>query len=116
MRSSAHLTAICFVVTLVTASSAQTQKEIANAQAIASAKTIYFQDKSGVDVVGRKALAELSKWGRFQIVQDKKKADLILVLETDPHQGGNLIFSVWQTRAIDCDGHIDEDTDANYNT
>ena len=115
MRSSAHLAAICIVVTLLTASSAQTQKEIASPQAIASAKTIYFEDKSGVDAVGRKALAELSKWGRFQIVQDRKKADLILVLETDPHQGGNLIYSGGQTATIDSEGHIDEDTVPNYN-
>jgi TonB family protein len=115
MRFSAHLAAISLVVTLVTATSAQTQKEITNAHAIASAKTIYFEDKSGLDAVGKKALAELSKWGRFQIVQDRKKADLILVLETDPHQGGNLIYSGGQTGTIDSEGHIDEDNFPNYN-
>jgi hypothetical protein len=54
MRSSAHLLAICFVLILVAASPAQAQKEIANPQAIASAKTIYFDDKSGVEAVGKK--------------------------------------------------------------
>jgi hypothetical protein len=73
MRSSAHLAAICVVVTLVTASSAQTQKEIANPQEIASAKTIYFEDKSGVDAVGKKAASQIKKASyphgrRFEIV------------------------------------------------
>src|SRR5713226_7961815 len=106
MRSSAHLLAICFVLILVSAGPAQAQKEIANPQAIASAKTIYFDDKSGVDAVGKKTLAELSKWGRFQIVQDREKADLIIVLSTDPHRGGNLIFAGGQTGTIGSEGRI----------
>ena len=116
MRSSAHLLAAsCFVVILLAAGPSQAQKEIANPQVIVSAKTIYFEDKSGVDAVGKKALAELSKWGRFQIVQDRKNADLILVLSTDPHQGGNLIYSGGQTGTIDSQGHIEEDPVPNYN-
>jgi hypothetical protein len=45
-------------------------QEIANPRAIVSAKIIYFDDKSGSDAVAKKALAELSGWGRFQIVPD----------------------------------------------
>jgi TonB family protein len=115
MRSSVHLLAACFVGSLVTASSAPAQKEIVNSQAIVSAKTIYFEDKSGVDAVGNKALDELSKWGRFQIVQDRKKADLIIVLSTDPQRGGNLVFAGGQTGTIDSQGHIEEDPIPNYN-
>ena len=109
MRSLTHVLAICFAASLVPVASAQTQKEISNPQAIASAKTIYFEDKSGVDAVGKKASAELSKWGRFQIVQDPKKADLIILLSTDPGQGGNLIVSGGQTATIDSQGHVEED-------
>jgi TonB family protein len=115
MRSSAHLQAICLVLILMAASPAQAQKEIAYPQAIASAKTIYFDDKSGVDAVGKKALAELSKWGRFQIVSDRKKADLILVLSTDPKGAGNLILSGGQTGGIDSQGHVEEDPVPQYN-
>jgi len=99
---------------LVSARPSQAQKEIANSTLIASAMTIYFEDKSGVDAVGKKALAELSRWGRFKIVQEREKADLILVLSTDPHQGGNLIYS-GQTGTIDSEGHIEEDSVPNYN-
>jgi TonB family protein len=115
MRSSAHLQAICFVLIFATASPAQAPKEIANPQAIASAKTIYFDDKSGVDAVGKKALAELRRWGRFQIVSDRKKADLILVLSTDPKGAGNLILSGGQTGSIDSQGHVEEDPVPQYN-
>lgn len=109
MRPLTHALAICFAASLVGVASAQTQKEISSPQAIASAKTIYFDDKSGVDAVGKKASAELSKWGRFQIVSDPKKADLIVLLSTDPGQGGNLIVSGGQTATIDSQGHVEED-------
>jgi len=115
MWSSAHLLAICFVLILVAPSPVQAQKEIANPQAIASAKTIYFDDRSGVDAVGKKALAELSKWGRFQILSDRKKADLILVLSTDPKGAANLILSGGQTGSIDSGGHVEEDPVPQYN-
>ena len=74
MRSLAHLLELSasFVI-LAAAGLSQAQKEIANPQAIGSAKTIFFEDKSGVDVVGKKALAELRKWGRLQNVQDVER-------------------------------------------
>jgi TonB family protein len=115
VRPLAHLLAICFVLFLLTASPAQAQKEIANPQAIASAKTIYFEDQSGVEAVGKKARAELSKWGRFQIVSDRKRADLILVLSTDPKGADNLILSGGQTGSIDSGGHVEEDPVPQYN-
>ena len=110
-----HVLSICFATSLVSIASAQEQKEIANPQAIASAKTAYFEDKSGVDAVGKKAVAELSKWGRFQIVQDPKKADLIILLSTDPGQGGNLVVSGGQTATIDSQGHVEEDRVPTFN-
>ena len=115
MRSSAYFLATCFVESLLAAGSAFAQQEIANPRAIVSAKTIYFDDKSGSDAVAKKALAELSNWGRFQIVQDKKTADLIIVLSTDPQRGGNLILSGGQTGTIDSEGRIEEDRIPDYN-
>lgn len=115
MRLLTYVLVICFATSLASVASAQAQNEVANSQAIASAKTIYFEDKSGVDAVGRKASAELSKWGRFQIVQDPKKADLIILLSTDPGQGGNLIVSGGQTATIDSQGHVEEDRIPTFN-
>lgn len=64
--------------------------------------------------MGKKALTELTRWGKFQIVQDRKKADLVLVLSTDPHRGGNLIVSGGQTGTVDSHGHVEEDPVPNY--
>ena len=52
-----------------------------------SAKTIYFKNETGSDAVGTNALAALKKWRRFRIVQDQKKADLILLLSLERYQG-----------------------------
>ena len=67
MRCPIHLLAICLLAILVAARPSLAQKEIVNAQAIAPAKTIYFEDKSGVDAVGKKALAELSSWDDLKL-------------------------------------------------
>jgi hypothetical protein len=64
--------------------------------------------------VGAAALAQLKKWGRFQIVQDKKSADLILLLTADPYHGGYIIFASGQTGTVDS-GHVQEDRVPNYN-
>jgi len=55
--------------------SAHAQKQMAKSPKILSAKTVYFDNQTGVDAVGNAAVAQLKKWGRFQIVQDKKAAD-----------------------------------------
>jgi TonB family protein len=115
MRRLAHLLAICLAGSLVASTSAQTQKEITDPQVIASAKTIYFQDDSGADAVGKKASAELGKWARFQIVRNPQKADLTLLLTTDPGQGGDLILAGGQTASIDPDGHVEEDRVPTFN-
>ncbi len=115
MQCSAQVATACLVARLMTPGSAQAQNEIANPGVIASAKTVYFEDKSGVDAVGQRTLAELAKWGRFKVVKDPKRADLIMVLETDPGQGGDLILSGGQTATIDPGGHVSEDSIPNHN-
>ena len=115
MRPSIHLRVVCLLGGLVTVSQALAQNEIPNPRVILSAKTIFLDDQSGKDAVGKKTLAELGKWGRFQIVQNRKSADLILVLSTDPGRGGNVILSGGQTAGIDSQGHVAEDSIPNYN-
>ena len=51
---------------------------------ILAAKIAFFEDRTGVPEVGKVALDELKKWGRFQILADKTQADLILVLSASP--------------------------------
>ena len=109
MRLLTYHLAACLISILAVASSAEAQTEVTNAQSLASAKSVYFDDKSGSAGVGKKALLELYNWGRFQIVHNPKNADLILLLTTDPDHGGNLILSGGQTGTIDSRGRVDED-------
>jgi hypothetical protein len=91
------------------------QKQPAHSAQILAAKTIYFDNQTGSDAVGKNALAQLKKWGKFQVVQDRKQADLIFLLSADPYRGGNLILAGGQTGSVDSDGHINEDKIPNYN-
>lgn len=47
---------------------------------VLAAKTIYLQNESGRADIADHAYTELKTWGRYQIVDAKEKADLILVL------------------------------------
>jgi hypothetical protein len=112
MRSSARLFA-AILITTFSAVSLPAQKRLS--PRILTAKSAYFDDQLGVAVVGDKAVAQLKKWGRFQIVQDRKQADLILVLSADPYKGGQIIVSGGQTGTMDKDGNVDVDPVPNYN-
>ncbi len=91
------------------------QKQLARSPQIQSAKTVYFDNRTGSDAVGAATLAQLKKWGRFQIVSDKKLADLVFLLSADPYNGGYIIFASGQTGTMDSNGHIQEDRIPNYN-
>jgi hypothetical protein len=54
------------------------QKQVQSPR-ILSAKTVYFDNETGSDAVGKNALAQLRKWGKFVVVPDLKSADLILL-------------------------------------
>jgi len=115
MRNSAFLVAVFIFACLVAPLSAHGQKQLAKSPKILSSKTVYFEDRTGVDAVGAAALAQLKKWGRFQIVRDKKLADLIFLLSADPYNGGYIIFASGQTGTVDSGGHVQEDRVPNFN-
>lgn len=115
MRISVCLLVVLILVGLISTSSSTGQKQLARSPRILSARTVYFDNRTGSDAVGNSALAELKKWGKFQIVPDQKQADLIFFLSADPYRGGNIIKSGGQTGSIDSEGHIDEDPIPNYN-
>jgi len=114
MRFFSHLPVLAALASTIAPIAAQPQKRLARSARIQSAKSVYFEDKTGVDAVGNKALAQLKRWGRFQIVKDRKQADLIFILSADPYKGGYIIASGGQTGTVE-NGHIDEDRVPNYN-
>lgn len=91
------------------------QKQLAQSPRILNAKTVCFLNRTGSDPVGDRALAQLKKWNRFQIVSQLKDADLVFLLSADPYKGGNVLLSSGQTGSLDDRGHISEDPVPNYN-
>src|SRR6266436_2931585 len=63
---------------------ARGQKQMAQSPRILSAKTVYFDNETGSDAVGKNALAQLKKWGKFQLVTDRKQADLVFHFQPTP--------------------------------
>jgi hypothetical protein len=114
MRNSFLPTIVLSLAYLLAPFAAPCQKQLAKSSKILSSKTVCFDDQTGVDAVGAASLAQLKKWGRFQVVQDKKSADLVLLLSADPYRGGYIIFASGQTGTIDS-GHVQEDRVPNYN-
>ncbi len=115
MDNSAFLVAVFIFACVVAPLSAHGQKQLAKSPKILSSKTVYFEDQTGVDAVAGAALARLKKWGRFQVVQDKKLADLVFLLSADPYHGGYIIFASGQTGTVDSSGHVQEDRVPSYN-
>jgi hypothetical protein len=114
VRNSTFLVVFLFAL-LFTPLSVHSQKQLPKSPKIQSAKTVYFDDQTGVDAVGAAALAQLKKWGRFQVVQDKNLADLVLLLSADPYHGGYIIFASGQTGSVDSRGNVQEDRVPSYN-
>ena len=115
MNNSTFLIVVFVFAFLFTPLSVHSQKQMAKSPKILSAKTVYFDNQTGVDAVGAASLAQLKKWGRFQIVQDKKSADLVLLLSADPYHGGYIIFASGQTGSVDSRGNVQEDRVPDYN-
>jgi len=114
MRVSGNCSLIFALTNLLVAAPVVAQKQLAQSPRILSAKFVCFNNQTGSDAVGKNALAQLKKWGKFQLVTDPKQADLIFLLSTDPYKGGNIIFAGGQTGNT-TEGHISEDPVPNYN-
>jgi hypothetical protein len=78
------------LASLTLATSVAAQKEFARSAQIMYAKTIFFSNQTNSNAVGANAVAQLKRWGKFQIVQDQKHADLIFLLSLDPYRGGGV--------------------------
>jgi hypothetical protein len=104
---------VVFILATLAITPARAQKQMAQSTRILSATSIYFNNQTGSNAVGKNALTQLKKWGKFQLVSDPKRADLIFLLSADPYKGGNIIFASGQTGTAD-GGHVTEDRIPNY--
>ena len=94
MRISEFCSLTLIITGFLLVAPAVAQKQLARSPRILSAKTVYFDNQTGSDAVGKSTLAQLKKWGKFQLVSDRKQADLIFLLSADPYKGGNIASPV----------------------
>jgi hypothetical protein len=114
MRRSAKFLGFALLFFCLFPAAAQNQKAADLDPKILAAQTVYFDDQSGVAAVGRETLAELKKWGRFQIAKGPQHADIVLRLSAAPYTDGAIIYSGGQTGDVDEHGNIHEDPVPNY--
>jgi hypothetical protein len=50
---------------------------------VIAAKSVFIDNQTGFTQISDKAYEALTKWGRYQIVKDKKDADLVLQFTAD---------------------------------
>ncbi len=114
MRVSQNCSPILVLTSLLVVIPAVAQKQLAQSPRILSAKSIYFENQTGSDAVEKNALAQLRKWGKFELVDDPKESDLVFLLSADAYKGGNIVFANGRTGRID-NGHVIEGTFLRYN-
>jgi hypothetical protein len=80
---------------------------------VMTAKTVYIDNQSGVAKLGDRCYSEIQKWGRFQVVQDRKQADLILLLSAREYNRGYVTSGGGTTGTVDSSGTINTTTTGN---
>lgn len=107
----------CFVslflvigVTILTANSTAKDRHLPLPPQITTAKTVYIDNQSGNAKLGDRAYEQLQKWGRFQVVQDRKQADLIFLLSAREYVRGYTTSGSDTTGTIDANGNINTST------
>lgn len=83
---------------------------------VLSAKTIYIDNQSGIAKLGDRAYEQLTKWGRFEVVQNRRKADLILLLSAREYDGGYITTGGGTTGTVDGNGNINTTSNPSYTT
>jgi len=64
-------------------------KHLPLAPQVMTARTAYIDNRSGRSAVADETYHEIRKWGRFQVVQDRTQADIILLLTTTLDSDGD---------------------------
>ncbi len=103
---------MCGVVSAT--SFAKPQKHLPLPPAILSAKTVYIDNQSGIAKIGDRAYEQITKWGRWQVVSDRHKADLILLLSAREYNGGYVTSGGQTSGTIDDNGNINATTQPTY--
>ncbi len=95
-------------------SSAKEKQHLPLPTKVLSAKSVFIDNQSGMASLGDKAFDQLKKWGRFQVVSDRKEADLILLLSAREYNGGYVTTGGGQTGTVDESGNIETTGNPTY--
>jgi len=114
----AKLHTLILVASLSLPSPQATSKEHETAlamQKVRTAKTVYFDDQTRTrSKAGDNASAELKKWNRYKIVDDRTKADLILLFSLHKYEGGYEVHPGGPTGATNIHGQCQEGMATDY--
>jgi hypothetical protein len=89
------------LASLASAKKQQAQQHAPLPAMVLESKTIYIQNDSGWAEMADKAYTQLKAWGKYQIVDAKEKADLVLVLtviSTETEGSGASWVSVYNSK------------------
>ena len=116
MCATLHLFVLAAMLAALPGQSSANDKERAVALLkIRSSKTVYFDDQTrSRTVAGEKALAELKKWGRYKVVEDRTQADFILLFTLNKYKGDYVVHPGGQSGATNVHGKSQEDLASSY--
>jgi hypothetical protein len=97
-------------------SSAKEKQHLPLPATVLAAKAVFIDNQTGMAKLGDRAYEGLMKWGRFQIVADRKQADLIFLLTAQERDGGYVTSGGGQTGTVDSDGNINTRSHPTYTT
>jgi hypothetical protein len=103
-------------VVAFTIGSAAKDKHLPLPPQVVTAKTVYIDNQSGVAKLGDRCYTEIQKWGRFQVVQDRKQADLIFLLSAREYNGGYVTTGGQTTSTFNSSGDINATSIGNQTT
>jgi hypothetical protein len=81
-----------------------------------AARTVYIDNRSGDAAIGDRAYQALKGWGRFEVVQDRKQADLVFLFTSNLRDGGFVTSGGQQTGTVDDEGNVRTTTSPTYTT
>jgi hypothetical protein len=107
---------LCLCIAITPTCLAKDKNHLPLPPQVIAAKTIYIDNQSGIAKLGDRAYEQLNKWGRFQVVEDRRQADLILLLSARQYSGGYVTTGGGTTGTVDENGNINTTNNPSYTT
>lgn len=103
-----------FLVIGIALSCSATDKHLPLPPQMTAAKTVFIDNQSGTAKIGDRAYEQLQKWGRFQVVQDRKEADLVLLFSAREYNRGYVTSGSTTTGRVDESGNVSLNSSPTY--